>query len=47
MKKGWGDRMESMIKKTGLNKLAPEDCGCAARRDYMNRVGESVESFFK
>lgn len=44
---GWGDRMESMIKKTGLNQLAPEGCGCQKRKEGINKLGNKIENFFK
>ena len=30
-----GDAVEFGIKKTGLDKLAPEDCGCQQRKEKL------------
>lgn len=46
-KTGWGDRVEHMIKKTGLHKLAPEDCGCQERKEGINKLGDKINTFFK
>ena len=34
-----GDAVEYGIKKTGLNRLAPKDCGCAGRKEKLNNFG--------
>lgn len=33
-----GDFVESVIKFFGLDKLAPDNCGCGKRKKYLNRV---------
>jgi len=36
--KGLGDTVEKVIKATGLDKLVPDDCGCAERREKLNEL---------
>ncbi len=36
--KGLGDTVERVIKITGLNKLAPKDCGCKKRKQALNKA---------
>ncbi len=38
-----GDKVESVIKKTGLHRFAPGDCGCAKRKDWLNGETTSKE----
>ena len=40
-----GNAVESVIKKTGLNKLASDDCGCDKRKETLNNVGEKISWF--
>lgn len=40
-----GDAIEKGIKRTGLDKLAPKDCGCKKRREALNRMDDSVRDF--
>ena len=35
---GLGDVVENVIKSTGLNKLAPDDCGCKERKEKLNQL---------
>jgi|TARA_Y100000389_G_scaffold6328_1_gene6096 hypothetical protein len=39
-----GDAVEYGIKKTGLDKLAPKDCGCTQRKEKLNNFGSNVMS---
>ncbi len=39
-----GDATEKIIKATGLNRLAPEDCGCQQRKEAMNDFGDRFKS---
>ena len=43
--KGLGDIVESVIKTTGLDKLAPKDCGCKERVKDLNELGSNVVTF--
>tara|TARA_R110001632_G_scaffold12518_2_gene43318 strand:- start:3433 stop:3837 length:405 start_codon:yes stop_codon:yes gene_type:complete len=40
--KGFGDTLEKVFKKTGIDKVAKfvlgEDCGCESRRDKLNKL---------
>tara|TARA_R110001583_G_scaffold45502_3_gene143237 strand:+ start:82 stop:486 length:405 start_codon:yes stop_codon:yes gene_type:complete len=40
--KGFGDTLERVFKKTGIDKVAKfvlgEDCGCESRRDKLNKL---------
>jgi len=36
--KGFGDTVAKFTKTTGLNKLAPEDCGCNKRQKQLNKI---------
>jgi hypothetical protein len=36
--KGFGDTVAKFTKATGLNKLAPKDCGCKKRQDKLNKI---------
>jgi hypothetical protein len=35
--RGLGDVVHTVIKATGLDRLAPKGCGCAKRRETLNR----------
>ena len=37
-----GDAVEFGIKKTGLDKLATEDCGCQQRKEKLNKFGSKI-----
>lgn len=37
-RKGLGDTIEAAIKATGLDTVAPKDCGCEKRKEWLNRV---------
>ena len=36
--KGLGDTVAKITNATGLNKLAPKDCGCKKRKEALNRA---------
>tara|TARA_R110000824_G_scaffold101998_3_gene242076 strand:- start:413 stop:574 length:162 start_codon:yes stop_codon:yes gene_type:complete len=36
--KGLGDTIAKITKATGLNKLAPRDCGCKKRQSKLNKI---------
>jgi len=36
--RGLGDTVEKVIKATNLDKLAPKDCGCDKRKEYLNTL---------
>ena len=36
--KGLGDTIAIFTKATGLNKLAPIDCGCKQRQQKLNKI---------
>lgn len=40
-----GDRVEHVIKSTGLHKLAPKDCGCKKRREVLNTLHDNTVKF--
>ena len=37
--RGLGDVIHTVIKATGLDRLAPEGCGCSKRRNWLNSLG--------
>ena len=37
--RGLGDVVHTVIKATGLDRLAPEGCGCSKRRNWLNSLG--------
>jgi hypothetical protein len=37
--RGLGDVVHTVIKSTGLDRLAPEGCGCSKRRNWLNSLG--------
>lgn len=41
-KKKLGDKVADVIKATGLDKLAPEDCGCNERRIALNDLDDKI-----
>lgn len=36
--KGLGDTIAKVTKATGLDKLAPKDCGCKKRQKKLNKM---------
>jgi len=36
--KGLGDSIEKLTEVTGIKKIVGDDCGCAKRRDALNRI---------
>jgi len=42
-KKKLGDKVADVIKATGLDKLAPEDCGCNERRIALNELDDKIK----
>jgi hypothetical protein len=36
--KGLGDTIAKLTKATGIDKLAPKDCGCKKRQDKLNKM---------
>ena len=49
MSKGLGDSIEKALKATGIDKLAKkvlgDDCGCAERKDKLNKMFPYVRQF--
>ena len=37
--RGLGDVVHTVIKATGLDRLAPKGCGCSKRRNWLNSLG--------
>tara|TARA_R110002153_G_scaffold42747_2_gene121122 strand:+ start:2375 stop:2518 length:144 start_codon:yes stop_codon:yes gene_type:complete len=36
--KGFGDSVAKVTKSMGLDKLAPKDCGCKKRQEFLNKI---------
>ena len=39
--RGLGDVIHKAAELTGLDKLAPDGCGCSGRRDRLNNLGKN------